>query len=389
MADNTKLNNLLATLNKAKPGSIVRGSDIQQISVGSVATGLHNFDLYTEGGFRRSKITHVYGESQAGKSSFMLHTIGYNQRRDPNFTAVVINLEGYWNQESEYPESFGVDMDRLFIINNQEHETSLDMAKEFIKARAVDFLVVDSIAAVIPSTETEKSFGDNNKTAARASVLETFCRRLTSVLQTTHVKGEGIVTNPCAVVFLNQMRSTITKYGAFQEPASAKAVKYFCDTEVRLAAAAKDNQLFYKFNTDVYDEIDRNDQSLAYKNQEKIGKVVDFELTKARGSSFEGKFFSVPFYFKELKYPSATGFMGRGFDEVAAAIDAAVFIGLVEKKGAWIKFLGESFHGEDSFIARVRVDDSFRKTLYEEVGKHINGYKKLKKAEFEIGEEEE
>lgn len=375
----SKISDILSEVNAKHPGGVMLASELKNIKQEDIPTGIYELDYRLGGGWSRGCAYHVYGESGHGKSATMTQTIAHNHKVDPNFVAAILNLEGNWGPKYvDFMERMGVDMDRCMIITNVETEATLDIGLTLAKSRQLDFLVIDSAAAMMSSKEVDKKMEDGARTADRASMIERYIRKLIAHL---HPKRVGKVTepNPCAVVFLNQLRTGgIGGYRAFRQPASSDALKFFVRNQISCYSSPKDDAINYAYVKEIESLIEPNDQTEHYRNKGKIGKKIRYEIEKSR-SGDESAEAAVDFYFKDLMYPSASGFMDIGFDTLGSLINVAVTMNLIENAGSWYSCLGNKYQGSEKLTQALRLEHEFRDsliTIIEErmYGRRISAY---------------
>lgn len=377
-----KISGLISLVASKTTGRMMRASELPSVRQPRIPTGLYEVDYFLDGGFARAAAYHIYGESKSGKSSWMVHTMAFNMMIDPNWVAAVVDLENNWGPEYiEFMVAMGVDMDRVILITEEKCETALDKALKLLESRKLDFLVYDSVAMVISSTEQNKASEKASKTADRASMLELHARRVNTLLHPVFVPKtkdvpEHFVPNPCTVIYLNQLRTAgIGSYVAFRAPASGQALKFAVKNEIFLSSSQSDtsgDKIKYAYNADLAEKIPVNDQTVFYKNNGQIGKKVHFEIEKSRGG-FENIQTQCDFYFRDLAYPSPTGFMGIGFDQTSSLLSIASYLGIIESSGSWYKILGQSIQGEAAALIKLRTNQEFREQLLNEVELKVYG----------------
>ncbi len=376
----SKLDDLLNTLESKFPGQVTVGSNLKNISQEKVITGIYELDEKLGGGLSRACSYHFYGESKSGKSATMVQTIAINQALDSEFVAAIINLEGNWGPDYiQFMLDMGVDLDRVIIITEEAVETALDKSLALIRSRKLDLLIIDSAAAIISTKERDKASEDASKTADRASMLEVYARRITALLHPKYDKpSKAHVPNPCCVVFLNQLRTGgIGGYRAFRQPASAKALEFFVRNQISLFSSQTEDVIKYSFVKEMLELIPTNDQTQHFVKQLPIGKTIHYDVEKSR-SGHEHAEVAVDFYYKDLRYPAPSGFMGFGFDTLSSAIELGVYLGVIQAKGSWYEIEGLSaIQGKDSLLGVLRTEATIRNTLLDLIEEKVYGRKLL------------
>lgn len=229
MSDNYKTIDELVNDINSKLGEkvIVRGSETRQ-KVPRLSTGILAYDLALGGGWAANQWNEIVGEESSGKTAIAYRTIAYNMERDPEFQAMWVAAEEY---VPEYAESFGIDPDRLWVVETNEMETVLELILKTVKNRAVDVIVLDSLPALVPNEEAEKSM-EENSVALGARLLARFFRKSSKEQRRNHDGSD----RDCTLIAINQWRNAIGVM--FGDPrttpgGNAKDYFYFTRMEVR------------------------------------------------------------------------------------------------------------------------------------------------------------
>ena len=153
MSEYESLQSIIASVKKKYgDGSIVRGSDVREM-IPRITTGVLSYDLMLGGGWPVNQWSEIIGEESSGKTAMAFKTIAANQALDPEFCAMWIAAEDF---VPEYAKAIGVDLDRLWIVENNIMEQVYDLAIRALDNRAVDMIVIDSLPALVPDAEAEK-----------------------------------------------------------------------------------------------------------------------------------------------------------------------------------------------------------------------------------------
>lgn len=166
-----------------------------------IPTGIFTLDMALHGGFTRSQMSLVFGRESSGKTTLALKAIGNAQRMFPNDLAVLEDVEGTYDKT--WGARQGIDNDRLVLVQPQTGEQALDIADEVIRTPGVSILVVDSLAALIPYQELEKSTEDS-VVGKHGMLIAKFCRKAVSGLVTMRAQG-----HLPTLILLNQWRMRI------------------------------------------------------------------------------------------------------------------------------------------------------------------------------------
>lgn len=279
-------------------GTIMRlGEDIQ-VNVDALSTGSLNLDLALGvGGVPRGRIVEIYGPEASGKTTLALHVVASSQKSGG--VAAYIDVEHAL--EPAYAQALGVDIDNLLISQPDTGEQALDITESLVRSGAVDVVVVDSVAALIPRSELEGDVGDT-VVGALARLMSQAMRRLAG----------AISKNNCTVIFINQLRQKIgVMYGNPETTPGGLALKYYAS--VRL-------------------DVRRIETLKA--NGENIGNRTRVKVVKNK----------VAPPFKEAEFDII---YGEGISRIGEIVDMAVKLEIIEKGGAWFTVNGTRIQGRD------------------------------------------
>jgi len=279
-------------------GAIMRlGEDIP-VNVDAIPTGSLGLDLALGiGGVPRGRIVEIYGPEASGKTTLALHLVASAQKNGGE--AAYIDVEHAL--EPAYARALGVDIDNLLLSQPDTAEQALQITEALVRSGALDVIVIDSVAALLPRSELEGEMGD-----AMVGVL---ARLMSQALR----KLAGIVSKTgCIVVFINQLREKIgIMFGNPETTPGGRALKYY--SSVRL---------------DV-----RRTETLKV-GDEMIGNRTRVKIVKNK----------VAPPFKEAQFDIV---YGEGISRVGELVDLGVKLEIVEKAGAWFTVYGERVQGRD------------------------------------------
>lgn len=229
MKDNLALiEELAAEINKKYGEDIlIKGSDAKE-EVPHTSTGILAFDLALGGGWAANQWNEIVGEESSGKTAIAYKTIAANQAKDPEYLALWVAAEEY---VPEYAASFGVDLDRLWVVETNEMEAALDLVLKAVTNRAVDCVVIDSLPALVTETEVNKAM-DEASVATGAQILSRFFKKCAKAQRRSLTEED----RPCTLIAINQWRDKIGVM--FGDPRTtpggkAKNYYYFIRVEVR------------------------------------------------------------------------------------------------------------------------------------------------------------
>ena len=301
-------------------GTIMRLGDDISVNVEALSTGSLSLDLALGiGGVPRGRIVEIYGPEASGKTTLALHVVASAQKNGGD--AAYIDVEHAL--EPAYARALGVDIDSLLISQPDTGEQALDIAESLVRSGAIDVLVVDSVAALIPRVELEGEVGDT-VVGALARLMSQAMRRLAG----------AISKNNCTVIFINQLRQKIgVMYGNPETTPGGLALKYYSSVriDVRRVETLKNGS-------------------------EMIGNRTRAKVVKNK----------VAPPFREAEFDIM---YGEGISKVGEIIDLGVKLEIIDKAGAWYTCNGQRIQGKDGvreyLLSNPEVCDSIEKEIRE------------------------
>lgn len=301
-------------------GTIMRLGDDISVNVEALSTGSLSLDLALGiGGVPRGRIVEIYGPEASGKTTLALHVVASAQKAGGD--AAYIDVEHAL--EPAYARALGVDIDSLLISQPDTGEQALDIAESLVRSGAIDVLVVDSVAALIPRVELEGEVGDT-VVGALARLMSQAMRRLAG----------AISKNNCTVIFINQLRQKIgVMYGNPETTPGGLALKYYASVRIDV----------------------RRIETL------KVGGEMIGNRTRAKVVKNK-----VAPPFREAEFDIM---YGEGISRVGEIIDLGVKLEVIDKGGAWYTVAGQRIQGKDGvkeyLIAHPDVCESIEKQIRE------------------------
>ncbi|MBI5054485.1 MAG: recombinase RecA [Chloroflexi bacterium] len=222
----------LSTINKKYgDGALMRLGEATHLAVEAIPTGSISLDIALGvGGLPKGRVTEIYGPESAGKTTICLHVIAEAQKRGG--TCAFVDMEHAL--DPAYAKKLGVDVDNLYISQPDMGEQALEIAETLVRSGAVDVVVIDSVAALVPRAEIEGEMGDATM-GAQARLMSQALRKLSGAIKQT---------NTC-VIFTNQLRQKIgVMFGNPETTTGGQALKFYASIrlDVRRIQSIKDGQ---------------------------------------------------------------------------------------------------------------------------------------------------
>ena len=311
-------------------GSAMKLGSRERIEIETTSTGSLGLDIALGvGGLPRGRIVEIYGPESSGKTTLALHAIAEAQKTGG--TAAFVDAEHAL--DPVYARKLGVDIDELIVSQPDTGEQALEIVDTLVRSNAIDVLVVDSVAALVPRAEIEGEMGDSH-VGLQARLMSQALRKLTG----------SISRSRCTVIFINQVRMKIgVMYGNPETTTGGNALKFYASVrlDIRRTGQIKDR-----------DEI--------------VGNATRVKVVKNK----------VAPPFKQVEFDIM---YGEGVSKVGEILDLGVKAGLIEKSGSWFSYdsirIGQGRENAKTYLKEnpevaLRIENAIRGRT-EEVGEAL------------------
>ncbi len=339
--DKEKLNALNQALGKIEKdfgkGSVMKLGEATSMAIDIIPTGSIGLDIAVGiGGLPKGRIVEVYGPESSGKTTVALHTVAEAQKQG----GIAAFIDAEHALDPVYAKALGVDIDNLIISQPDTGEQALEIAEALIRSGAIDIIVVDSVAALVPRAEIEGDMGDSH-VGLQARLMSQALRKLTGSIKKSN----------CVAIFINQLREKVgIMFGNPETTTGGRALKFY--SSVRLDVRK-------------IDTIKQGDKVIGSRTRVKVVK------NKVAPPFKQAEF--------DIMY-------GEGISKVGDLLDIAADIDIVKKSGAWYSYnetkLGQGRENVKKFLME-NVD------LIEEIDTKVRKHYNLDEKVIDIEQEED
>ena len=305
-------------------GSAMKLGQREVMEIEAIPTGSLGLDIALGiGGLPKGRIIEIYGPESSGKTTLALHVLANSQKQGGNCAFI----DAEHALDPAYAKKLHIDIDNLVISQPDTGEQALEIADTLVRSGAIDVLVVDSVAALVPKAELEGDMGDSHM-GLQARLMSQALRKLTGSISRTN----------CMVIFINQIRSKIgVMFGSPETTTGGNALKFYASVriDIRRIGSIKDKEEMLGNQTRV--KIVKNKVAPPF-------KIVEFEII-----------------------------YGEGISKTGELIDLGVRAGIVEKAGSWYSYkterLGQGKESAKTFLKQnPHIADEIESVIRENAG---------------------
>ncbi|MBD2211001.1 recombinase RecA [Calothrix sp. FACHB-156] len=291
-------------------GAIMRLGDATRMRVETISTGALTLDLALGGGLPKGRVIEIYGPESSGKTTVALHAIAEVQREG----GIAAFVDAEHALDPTYAGALGVDIENLLVSQPDTGEAALEIVDQLVRSAAVDIVVIDSVAALVPRAEIEGDMGDAH-VGLQARLMSQALRKITG----------NIGKSGCTVIFINQLRQKIgVTYGSPETTTGGNALKFYASVRLDI----------------------RRIQTLK-KGTDEFGNRVKVKVAKNKVAP--------PFRIAEFDI-----IFGKGVSTIGCLVDLAEETGILLRKGAWYSYNGENIsQGRDNAIKYLEEKPEF------------------------------
>jgi len=304
-------------------GTIMRLGDATRMRVETISTGALTLDLALGGGLPKGRVIEIYGPESSGKTTVALHAIAEVQKQG----GIAAFVDAEHALDPTYAAALGVDIENLLVSQPDTGESALEIVDQLVRSAAVDIVVIDSVAALVPRAEIEGDMGDAH-VGLQARLMSQALRKITG----------NIGKSGCTVIFINQLRQKIdVTYGSPETTTGGNALKFYASVRLDI----------------------RRIQTLK-KGTDEFGNRVKVKVAKNKVAP--------PFRIAEFDI-----IFGKGVSTLGCLVDLAEETGVLIRKGAWYSYNGDNIsQGRDNAIKYLEEKSEFAEQIKQQVREKLD-----------------
>ena len=305
-------------------GSIMRLGDATRMKVETISSGAITLDLALGGGLPKGRVIEIYGPESSGKTTLALHAVAEVQKNG----GVAAFVDAEHALDPTYSAALGVDIENLLVSQPDNGEAALEIVDQLVRSSAVDIVVIDSVAALVPRAEIEGEMGDN-QVGLQARLMSKALRKVAG----------NIGKSGCTVIFLNQLRQKIgVTYGSPEVTTGGNALKFYASVRLDI----------------------RRIQTLKKGSEGEYGIRAKVKVAKNKVAP--------PFRIAEFDI-----IFGSGISRLGCLVDLAEQTGVINRKGAWYSYNGDNIgQGRDNTIRYLEENAEFADNVDRQVREQLD-----------------
>ncbi len=314
-------------------GTVMRLGEDQGLNVEAISTGSLSLDVATGiGGLPKGRVIEIYGPESSGKTTLALHAVAEAQKAGGE--AAFIDAEHAL--DPVYAANLGVDVDSLLVSQPDNGEQALEIAEALVRSGAIDIMVIDSVAALVPRAEIEGEMGDSHM-GAHARLMSQALRKLAGACSKSNT----------IIIFINQLREKIgVMFGNPETTTGGRALKFYASIRIDV----------------------RRVEQIKGPGNEFIGSKTRVKIVKNK----------VAPPFKEAEFDIM---YGKGISKEGEILDLAVMLEIVQKSGAWFSYNGERLgQGRDNVKNLIKENQGLADELEAKIKENMDRLSKIAKA---------
>lgn len=305
-------------------GAVMRLGENKHMSIDHISTGSLSLDIALGiGGLPKGRIVEIYGPESSGKTTLSLHCIAEGQKNGGNVAFIDVEHA----LDPTYAAALGVDVDSLLVSQPDTGEDALEIAEALIRSGAIDVIVIDSVAALVPKAEIEGEMGDSH-VGLHARLMSQALRKLAGAISKSN----------CVAIFINQLREKVgVVYGSPEVTTGGRALKFYSSVRIDIRKAEA-----IKVNGEIIGSHTR-------------AKVVKNKIAPP---------------FREAEFDIM---YGEGISREGELLDLSVKADIVQKAGAWFSYKGNRLgQGRDKVKELLKTDKELAKQVEDELWENID-----------------
>ena len=325
-------------------GAVMKLGEHTRMRISAIPTGSLTLDIALGiGGLPRGRIVEIYGPESSGKTTLALSTVAQAQKMG----GVAAFVDAEHALDPVYAKKIGVDIDNLLISQPDYGEQALEITEKFVNSGAIDIVVVDSVAALVPKEELDGNMGDRTM-ALQARLMSQALRKLSG----------SVAKSSCLVIFINQLRASMNPYGSPETTTGGNALKFYASVRIDIRKGQKIQEAKEILGNHITCKVAKNKVAPPF-------KVAEFEMI-----------------------------FGEGISRLGEIVDIATSMDIVVKSGSWFSYDGQRIgQGRDNvkkyFIDNPKIAEEIEVKVRENASKVKMGEAKPESDDVDLDDDDD